>query len=162
MILPIRLYGDPVLRTKPKVVSEIANLEGVVEQMFAVMYHLEGVGLASNQVGIDKRMFVYEFGGMRGVVVNPILEITNDTPVVLPEGCLSVPMRGWQVPRAYAVHLTGTDEHGEPVSIHAEGMLARIFQHEVDHLEGGLLIDRLPEGERRHAKVALRGKNLPE
>ncbi len=128
----------------------------LVTDMFDTMYDAPGVGLAAPQVGVQKRVFVYDIegGNAPGVVVNPTLsdhrgEWNHD------EGCLSVPDLWWPVTRANEVHLSGWDLAGNELSIDAEELLARVFQHEVDHLDGVLLIERLDPDQRKEAMRTL-------
>ena len=159
-ILAIRVVGDPVLRTPAEKVTRFdARLHRLVQDMHQTMDQVQGVGLAGPQVGSSLRLFVYHVGDERGTVCNPVLDLSPAAE--LPEdpgseGCLSVPGLGFRLPRPAAVLLTGQDEHGEPLRIEAEGLLARCFQHETDHLDGTLYIDKLQQPERREAMAALR------
>jgi peptide deformylase len=137
MTLAIRTYGDPVLRTRAEEVAEVNGaLVRLAEEMIATMHEAPGVGLAANQVGVLKRLFVYE------------------------EGCLSVPELHWPITRAKQVHLRGLDLEGNEVSIEADELLARVFQHELDHLDGVLLVERLDPDTRRQAMRVLRERAL--
>jgi len=158
----IRLYGDPVLRQRA---AEVDTVDGVLKQlaqdMAATMYEAPGVGLAAPQVGVQKRIFVYDTGDGLGprTVVNPVLteargEWTYD------EGCLSVPGLSWPIVRPKEVHLTGYDLDGREISVDADEYLARVFQHEVDHLDGVLLVERLDDDQRKEAKRILRTRAL--
>lgn len=152
----IRQIGDPVLRTKCTPVTEFDDtLRATAERMFRVMDEAEGMGLASNQVGLTRAFFVWAYQGEEGVVANPTVEILDATEVTEGEGCLSVFGHTWPTPRAVAVRLTGQDEYGDRVERTAEGYLARCFQHEADHLVGKLYIQRLPGALRRQALEAL-------
>jgi len=153
----IRTFGDPVLRQRATEVEEVDDaLVRLVSDMFDTMYDAPGVGLAAPQVGVQRRLFVYDIegGNAPGVVVNPTLsghrgEWNHD------EGCLSVPDLWWPVTRANEVHLSGWDLAGNELSIDAEELLARVFQHEVDHLDGMLLIERLEPDQRKEAMRTL-------
>ena len=154
--LPIRTFGDPVLN---QVTTDYDTIDGRVaalaESMIETMYQAPGVGLAANQIGVQKRLFVYDEGDGPHVIVNPrILETSGEW--AFEEGCLSVPGLSWEIVRPNAVHLVGLDLEGNEIDIEAEEYLGRIFQHEVDHLDGHLLIDRLDEDQRKAAKRALR------
>ncbi len=153
MAFPIRLFGDPVLRERVPPVTEFDSaLRGLVEEMMASMEAAGGVGLAANQIGVARRVFVYRTPEAEGVAVNPvILEVSGE--VVVEEGCLSLPGLWFPVRRHAEVTLAAQDVQGKPFQVQARGLLARVFQHEVDHLDGILFVDRL-EGEER--KVALR------
>jgi peptide deformylase len=158
----IRLVGDPVLRTRCSEVTEIDGaLARLANDMITTMYEAPGVGLAANQVGVQKRMFVYDIQDGNGpkVVVNPVVsELRGEW--VYEEGCLSVPGLSWEIPRAKEVHLTGLDLDGNELSIEGDELLARVFQHETDHLDGKLLLERLDEEQARDAKRALRDRQL--
>jgi peptide deformylase len=158
----IRVFGDPVLRIRA---AEIADIdEGVVllaKDMIETMYAAPGVGLAAPQVGVQRRMFVYDAHDDTGahVVINPELR-EHSGEWVFEEGCLSVPGLYWPIARAKEVHLTGVDLDGNELSVHADELLARIFQHEFDHLEGTLLIERLDAEQRKEAMRELRARAL--
>lgn len=154
--MPIRTFGDPVLK---QVTTEIEDIDtkvaALAESMIETMYKAPGVGLAANQIGVQKRLFVYDKGDGPVVVVNPrIVETSGEW--VYEEGCLSVPGLSWEISRPNQVHLVGRDLEGNELDIHAEEFEGRIFQHEVDHLDGFLLIDRLDDDQRKAAKRALR------
>ena len=153
-ILTIRTLGDPVLRTRAEDVTEFGpELAKLVADMEETMEDVDGAGLAAPQVGVSLRVFTYRIDGQSGHVVNPVLELSEDRQEDHLEGCLSIPGLGYTTPRFRWARVTGQDQHGNPISIEGEGMLARCFQHETDHLNGSLYIDRL-EGEDR--KAALR------
>ena len=153
-ILTIRTLGDPVLRTRAEDVTEFGpELAKLVADMEETMEDVDGAGLAAPQVGVSLRVFTYRIDGQSGHVVNPVLELSEDRQEDHLEGCLSIPGLGYPVPRFRWTRVTGKDMHGNPISVEGEGMLARAFQHETDHLDGVLYIDRL-EGE--HRKAALR------
>lgn len=159
-MLPIRQYGDPVLKQATREVEEIdGRLAKLAEDMLETMYAAPGVGLAANQVGVQRRLFVYDAGDGPGVVVNPrIVESSGEWTFV--EGCLSVPELHWPIVRPNKVHLVGLDLEGNEISIEAEEYLGRVFQHEVDHLDGTLLIERLDPDQRRDALRTLRARLL--
>jgi peptide deformylase len=117
------------------------------------------VGLAANQVGVQKRLFVYDKGDGAHAVVNPrIVETSGEW--TYEEGCLSVPGLSWEIVRANEVHLKGYDLEGNELDIETNEYEGRIFQHEVDHLDGVLLVDRLTDEQRREAKRTLRKRRL--
>ena len=152
----IRYVGDPVLRTPAEPVTDFdRELRRLIEEMFAVMYAAEGVGLAGPQIGVSRRLFVYDISNRKGHVINPELTVDDADEVVEEEGCLSVPGKETGKPlyaptaRAAGVTIRGLDKLGRPVSVKARGMLARCFQHEFDHLDGTLYVDRLAKAERR-------------
>ena len=158
--LPIRVYGDPVLN---QVATEVENIDGRVAALAATMietmYEAPGVGLAANQIGVQKRLFVYDKGEGPVVVVNPII-VESDGEWTYEEGCLSVPGLSWEITRANAVHLTGFDLDGNEIDVQTDEFEGRIFQHEMDHLNGVLLIERLDADQRREAKKVLRAQRV--
>lgn len=159
-ILSIRIIGDPVLRTVADPVTEFGpELARLVEDMIETMEDVDGAGLAAPQVGISKRIFTYRMDGVTGHVINPVLENSEDFQPEQMEGCLSIPGVGYPVRRHRATRLTGVDIHGNAVALDAEGLLARIFQHETDHLDGVLFTDRLEGENRKSALRAIRNAN---
>ena len=158
--LPIRLYGDPVLR---QVTTPIDDIDGKVaalaDTMIETMYEAPGSGLAANQVGVQKRLFVYDKGDGPVVVVNPVI-VESDGEWTFEEGCLSVPGLSWEITRANAIHLVGYDLDGNEIDVEADEYEGRIFQHEMDHLDGVLLIERLDEDQRKEAKKILRRRSM--
>ncbi len=158
----IRTYGDPVLRQRAPEVTEIdGHLQTLVDDMVATMYEAPGVGLAAPQVGVQKRLFVYDLHDEKGPrsVVNPKVSETRGE-WTYEEGCLSVPGLSWPIVRPKEVHLTGFDLDGNEVSIEADEFEARVYLHELDHLDGVLLIDRLDAGLRKEALGVLRARVL--
>jgi peptide deformylase len=158
----IRTYGDPVLRQRAPEVTEIdGHLQSLVDDMVATMYEAPGVGLAAPQVGIQKRLFVYDLHDEKGPrsVVNPkVSEARGEW--TYEEGCLSVPGLSWPIVRPKEVYLTGFDLDGNEVSIEADEFEARVYLHELDHLDGVLLIDRLDAELRKEALGVLRARVL--
>lgn len=156
----IRLVGDPVLRQRADEVTEIdAKVARLAEDMVTTMYEAPGVGLAAPQVGVRKRLFVCDVGDGPQVVVNPVLDET-DGEWTYDEGCLSIPGLSWPIVRPKQVHLTGYDLDGREVSIEADEMLARCFQHEMDHLDGILVLERLDEDTRKEALRTIRERSI--
>jgi peptide deformylase len=156
-LMQIRTLGDPVLRetSTPVVVFDEA-LRRLAEDMIETMYAAPGVGLAANQVGLRMSCFVYDDReGNAGFVANPEVSDLEDEET-LEEGCLSIPGPFHPTVRALRVRLRGSDPDGRPLDIRAEGLLARIFQHETDHLRGMLFIDRLDDQGRRDVMRQLR------
>ena len=142
-VLPIRLIGDPVLRQKARPVERVTRRHRkLIEDMRETMYRAPGVGLAANQVGVLERIIVVDPGDHQFMaLINPEIVAVEGTDVDV-EGCLSIPGVTGYVERAYRVKVVGLDGRGRPVTVDAEGFLARILQHEVDHLDGILFIDR--------------------
>ena len=160
----IRLVGDPVLRQPATEVTEIdARLVRLAGDMITTMYEAPGIGLAAPQVGVQKRMFVYDLHDDTGphTIVNPVIRETRGE-WVFEEGCLSVPGLSWEIVRPKEVHLTGLDLDGNEVSFEADELLARMFQHEVDHLDGLLLLERLDADQAKEAKRILRDRALAD
>jgi peptide deformylase len=156
----IRQYGDPVLRQPTREIDEIdARVVKLAQDMIETMHAAPGVGLAANQVGVQRRMFVYDIGDGPRVVLNPrIVESSGEW--TFEEGCLSVPGLSWPIVRPNQVHLVGVDLDGNELSIEASEYQGRVFQHEVDHLDGTLLIERLDDDQRRQARAILRARAL--
>jgi peptide deformylase len=160
MVLSIRQYGDPVLKQRTREVEEIdGSVAKLVEEMFETMYDAPGAGLAANQVGVQRRIFVYDVGQGAKTVINPrIVETSGEW--TYEEGCLSVPGLSWEIVRPDRVHLVGLDLDGNEISVEAGELEGRVFQHELDHLDGVLLLDRLDEDQRREARQVLRSRAL--
>ena len=159
----IRVFGDPVLKQRA---AEVTNVDGslvrLVDDMVETMYEAPGVGLAAPQVGVQKRLFVYDLHDGLGArtLINPVISESRGE-WEYEEGCLSIPGLGWTVVRPKTVHLTGVDLDGNEVSIEADEFEARVFQHELDHLDGKLLLELLDADQRKAAMKALRNRDLP-
>jgi len=152
--LEVKTFGDPVLKTRAAKVKEFDDaLLRLTEDMLVTMHEREGVGLAANQVGRLRRVLVAAIEEDEYVIVNPVIEASSDETEVLAEGCLSIPGIHVEVERPVAVTVSGQDASGEDLRLEAEGLLARVFQHEVDHLDGVLILDRT---DRESRKAALR------
>jgi peptide deformylase len=154
----IRLFGDPVLKQRAADVTDIdAGLAQLSADMIVTMHEAPGLGLAAPQVGVQKRLFVYDLREGEGskVLVNPVITETRGE-WEYEEGCLSVPGLAWPILRPKEVHVTGYDLDGNEVSIEADELAARLFQHELDHLDGVLLIERLDQSQRKQANKTLR------
>ncbi|MER5825794.1 peptide deformylase [Streptomyces mirabilis] len=154
-VRPVTLLGDPVLHTPCEDVTDFGpELAQLVEDMFATMYAAQGVGLAANQVGVASRVFVYDCPDDEDVrhlghVVNPRLVEADGVVLRGPEGCLSLPGLEAGTERYDHAVVEGVTVDGEPVSVRGTGWFARCLQHEYDHLEGGLYVDRLSGWRRR-------------
>jgi peptide deformylase len=174
VIRPIRIYGDPNLHQRASEVVEFdQDLRDLVADMYETMDAAPGVGLAAPQVGVGLRVFVYSYpddedNPRRGVIINP--ELSHEAILDLEadedhdsEGCLSFPGERFPIKRGERVRVTGLDLDQNPVSIEAEGWFARIFQHEFDHLNGIIYVDKLPFELRKKAfeVMAERGWNVP-
>ena len=152
----IRVVGDPVLRQRAADVTTIdGRLAKLAEDMIATMYDAPGVGLAANQVGVEKRMFVYDVGDGPRTVINPEL-VESRGEWTYEEGCLSVPGLSWDTVRPKEVLIRGIDLDGNDLEVEADELLARCFQHEIDHLDGVLLLERLDPDTRRKAMRTIR------
>jgi len=154
----IRIAGDPVLRARSQEVEDIdAELVELTRSMFQTMYDAPGIGLAAPQVGVAKRFFVYDLGDETGprVLLNP--EVTGgDGEWEFAEGCLSIPGQHFDVVRPKRIGVRGLDLDGNTVEFEADELLARLIQHELDHLDGVLVLDHLDDDQRREAKRLLR------
>ena len=155
----IRKFGDPVLRAAALPVERFdAALAREAERMASLMQDALGVGLAATQVGVLHRVLVYQAytDDPVTVLVNPEIRWRSDELEAGAEGCLSLPGVHVQVERPVAVRVRGLDEHGKPFEVEAEGLEARVIQHEIDHLDGILVLDRIPREERKEAMRAMR------
>ena len=155
----VRKFGDPVLKSRAAVVETFDDgLRAEVERMGLLMDDAVGVGLAANQVGLLRRFFVYRVSddGPLQVLVNPVIEWSSDDEETFEEGCLSLPQVVVEVTRPAQVRVSAQDPFGEPVTLEADGLEARVIQHELDHLDGVLIIDRTTRGQRREAMRSLR------
>ena len=153
----IRQYGDPVLRMRAAEVESFDDeLARVTERMKALMHDADGVGLAATQVGILRRFFVATLDGEDRVLVNPVVTTVGSDVEVEQEGCLSLGPIRLPVERAARVKVEAQDEAGKPVSLELEGADARVVQHELDHLDGTLIIERTDPDARREALGQLR------
>lgn len=161
-ILPIRTLGDPVLREPARDVETFDDLHRkLCDDMIETMFNAPGVGLAAPQIGLSLRLFVFDAndGAGPGVVANPVLTELEEEQLE-DEGCLSLPNLWCPTKRAMRVRLEGIDRSGDRITLVGEGLLARIFQHETDHLNGLLFIDRLDPDERRRALATMRDREL--
>ena len=162
-VLSVRRYGDPLLRQKSKPVTEVTpEIARTIQDMVETMYQQVGIGLAAPQVGIPLRLVVMD-DGKRGTraLLNPKIAERRGT-VVAEEGCLSLPGIFAQVERSEWVRVEAHDPAWQPVSFEARGMLARVVQHELDHLDGVLFIDRLPPMTRDKIKRRIQKEGLPD
>jgi peptide deformylase len=153
MAFEIRRFGDPVLKTRAREVAEFDDsLKRLTEEMLQTLRAGEGrMAIAANQVGVLKRVFVAEADGEVYVLVNPVIEERSEETETALEGCLSMPGIGVEVERHSGVVVSGRDGEGRPVRFEVEGEIARMVQHETDHLDGVLMLDRAKPEERRRA-----------
>ncbi|UGQ13051.1 peptide deformylase [Yinghuangia sp. ASG 101] len=155
-VQPIRLFGDPVLRTAADPVTVFdKELRVLVKDLTDTMTDAPGAGLAAPQIGVSLRVFTYFVDGEIGHLVNPDLNLTDEEQDGA-EGCLSLPGLTFDTKRAFGVVAKGFNMHGDPVTIDGTEMLARCIQHETDHLDGILFIDRLDRENRKAALRAIR------
>jgi peptide deformylase len=155
-VQPIRLFGDPILRRPAQEVVDFdKELRRLVEDLTDTMLDAPGAGLAAPQIGVGLRVFTWNVEGEVGHLVNPTLELSQEQQDGL-EGCLSIPDLTFECLRALSVVANGFDMHGEPVTIHGTDYLARAIQHETDHLDGVLFVDRLDEATRKLAMKEIR------
>ncbi|HET9257598.1 MAG TPA: peptide deformylase [Pseudonocardiaceae bacterium] len=171
-VQPIRLFGDPVLRTRAsEVVDFDKELRNLVRDLLETMTAEGGAGLAAPQLGISLRVFTYRCvdsggaysggadssgAGTAGHLVNPVIEVVGEDSQDGPEGCLSIPGMSWDCRRHLRVVARGLNQHGEPVEVAGTERLARVIQHETDHLDGVLFIDRLDPQTRKQAMREIR------
>lgn len=155
-VRPIRLFGDPVLRTPAEPVRDFdAELRKLVKDLTETMLDAPGVGLAAPQIGVSLRVFTYYVDDELGHLINPSLRL-SEAEETDDEGCLSFPGLAYPTKRAYEVVAAGFNMHGEPVTVEGSGQLARCIQHETDHLDGVLFIDRLDDAQRKLAMKEIR------
>ncbi len=156
-IRPIRLFGDPVLRRPAvEVVDFDKELRSLVADLTDTMLDAPGAGLAAPQIGIGQRVFTWYVDGEVGHLVNPVLDLSDERQDG-PEGCLSIPELTYDCKRALSVVARGWNMHGEPVVVEGSELLSRAIQHETDHLDGVLFVDRLDAEARAAALGAIEG-----
>ena len=157
---PIRLFGDPVLRTPCDAVDKFDDaLISLVTDLEETVSRPGRAGLAANQIGVSRRAFAYNVDGQVGYVINPVVEAIEGEQEG-EEGCLSIPELWYPLRRAQYARVRGVDRLGQPVVIEGEGLLARCIQHEVDHLNGRLFVDRLTGDVRKQAMRDLRKRYI--
>ena len=155
-VQPIRLFGDPVLRSRAAEVTTFdKELQRLVQDLTDTMLEAPGAGLAAPQIGVGLRVFTWYVDGELGHMVNPTLELSEEVQDGL-EGCLSLPELTYECKRAMSVVAQGFDMHGEPLTIQGSELLARAIQHETDHLDGILFIDKLDSEVRKLAMKEIR------
>ncbi len=156
----VRIVGDPVLRSVAEEVTDIdGRLVKLADDMLETMYAEPGIGLAAPQIGVGRRFFVYDIGEGPKALVNPVIQESRGE-WTFDEGCLSVPNMSFEIVRPKEIHITGYDLDGNEVSLEADELLSRLFQHELDHLDGVLLLDLLDDDTRRDAMKVLRDREL--
>lgn len=154
---PLRYFGDPILNSAAAPVARFdTQLAALVRDMFDTMAAAGGVGLAANQIGVARRVFVFDCQGMRGALVNPVWRPLGQATQTGAEGCLSIPGVRAPVTRHAEVMASGADADGRAVTIRAGGLLARCIQHETDHVDGVLFLARMEPQDRKAAMAAIR------
>lgn len=152
----IRIIGDPVLKQRA---TEVTKVDGrfvrLVDEMFDTMYDAVGAGLAAPQIGVQQRFFVYDWDDAPGVIVNPVVVESRGEAAIV-EGCLSVPGLRWEIVRPAEILVTGYDLDGRELALELDDYGARVFLHELDHLDGVLLVEHLTPEQLADAKKALR------
>jgi peptide deformylase len=155
-LFDIRKYPDAVLRKKCAQIKKItAEEERLFDEMLLTMRHFSGIGLAAPQIGISKKLIVADIGDGAIKLANPVI-LKSKGSDSMTEGCLSVPDRTVDIERPYEIIASGLNEKGETVEVHAKGLIARVLQHEIDHLKGKLIIDYLNLFEKFKSKLPLR------
>ncbi len=157
---PIRVFGDPVLKRPARDVTDIdGTFAKLVDAMFTTMYDAPGVGLAAPQVGVQQRFFVYDIGDDPQVLINPEI-VESDGEWTYEEGCLSIPGLTVEIVRPKLVTVHGVDLDGNPMVLQGDELLGRVFLHEIDHLDGVLMLDRLDSNTRKAALREWRARDL--
>jgi peptide deformylase len=156
-VQPIRLFGDPVLRTPAEPVVDFdRELRTLIQDLTETMQDQSGAGLAAPQLGVGLRVFAFDVDDVVGHLVNPVLSFPDDEEQDGPEGCLSIPGLYFDTKRRMNVVAKGFNGHGDPVQMVGTGLMARCVQHETDHLDGVLFLDRLDPAGRKEAMKAIR------
>lgn len=158
--LPLRFWGDPVLTTPAKTVTDIdGSVARLVKGMLKTMHSVNGLGIAAPQVGVQRRIFTYQMGKRTKPVtfINPTI-VETDGEIEMEEGCLSIPGLYFDVIRPERVYMTGFDLDGNEISIEADDREARCLQHELDHLNGKLMLEVLTDEQRKEALRELRSR----
>jgi peptide deformylase len=156
-VRPVRLFGDPVLWTQCEDVTDFdKQLRGLVKDLTQTLRDQHGAGLSAPQIGVGLRIFVFDVDGVRGHLINPVLDFPDDAEEEGPEGCLSFPGLYYDVRRRLNTVATGVDSDGRPVRVVGSQQLARCLQHETDHLDGVLFLDRMDARTRKRAMREIR------
>ena len=152
----IRIFGDPVLKTECREVTDPQSVAQLVQDLLDTVNQPGRAGVAANQIGVDLKIFSYKVDDQLGYLINPGITKTSEQVELLEEGCLSVPGLWNEVSRHQVVTISGQQLDGSTVEIEAEGLLAQVFQHECDHLQGKLYIDRLTPEEKKRSMSEIR------
>jgi peptide deformylase len=154
-ILKIHYYGDPILEKPTAAIKNITSKEfALIEDMYSTMYTVEGIGLAANQVGVNKRIVVIDASrgqtkNDRFVLINPVIIMYSKEVDCVKEGCLSFPEMEGTIERSIAIAVRAIDINGNPIVLEPKGIVARVFQHEIDHLNGKIFIERMVRADRQ-------------
>jgi peptide deformylase len=160
-VRPVRLFGDPVLTTPAEPVTDFDRpLRSLVKDLTQTLRDQRGAGLSAPQIGVGLRVFVFDVDGVRGHLINPVLGFPDGAQQDGPEGCLSFPGMYYDVQRRLNVVASGVDSDGRPVQVAGDQQLARCLQHETDHLDGILFIDRMDAATRKLAMKEIRESGL--
>ncbi|HEY1639298.1 MAG TPA: peptide deformylase [Streptosporangiaceae bacterium] len=160
-VRPVRLFGDPVLSTPAEPVTDFdRQLRSLVKDLTQTLRDQHGAGLSAPQIGVGLRVFVFDVDGVRGHLINPVLGFPDDAEQDGPEGCLSFPGMYYDVTRRLNAVASGVDSDGRPVQVAGDQQLARCLQHETDHLDGILFIDRMDPATRKQAMKEIRESGL--
>lgn len=143
MFYKLRLYGDPILNNKTNNIENFTNLTELIQSMFKIMYKYNGVGLAANQIGVNKKIFVYNYNNESNYLINPELIAESSETESKNEGCLSIPSLSCNVKRTKNITIKAYDINNNEYYKDVSGYLAKIYLHELDHLNGRLYLDRL-------------------
>lgn len=153
----IRIFGDPVLKTASEQIGQVDDgVRGLVDDLLDSVRPPGRAGVAASQIGVNLRAFSYNVDGEVGYILNPVIVETQGEKDLVDEGCLSVPGLWYPTPQYPFVRVTGMDLDGNPIELSGTGLLAQALQHEVDHLDGLLYLDRLEKENRRAAMKEIR------
>ena len=155
----IRLFGDPVLKANCREVVELTKASQLVTDLLETCKLPGRAGVAANQIGVDQRVFSYQVDGELGYLINPVITHYSSEKELMEEGCLSVPGLWKTVSRSVSVTISGYQLDGSRLDLEAEGLLAQVFQHECDHLEGLLYLDRLDQQSKKQAMSEIRNSD---
>jgi peptide deformylase len=162
-IIPINVFGDNILRKKTKKITNIdADTIRLIKNMFDSMHNASGIGLAANQVGSDKSLFVVDLSVLEDyekhkpiVMINPVIKTASEEKIIMEEGCLSIPNLRSEIERPSMIEIVYYDTDFREHTIEADELFARVIQHEYDHLQGIMFVDRISEEERKELKKDL-------
>lgn len=155
----IRFFGDPVLKTSCREVGDPGSVSQLVADLLQTCDLPGRAGVAANQIGVDQRVFSYKVDGQLGYLINPVITRRSEETELMEEGCLSVPGVWSNVSRSIEVTILGKQLDGTEVEIEASGLLAQVFQHECDHLDGKLYLDRLDQESKKQAMGQIRNSD---